>query len=165
MENETWKKIIIDGTETVYEINMNGDIQNKYSKHVLSPNINNNGLVFCNGLIGEKQHSLYIHKLLAECFVPNPNNYDIAYHIDGNKGNNEISNIGWTNRSEAVARGHATKKHTKKVNQYSDAEKTKIIATFDSVMDASEKIGIHKRTISSILTGKANSKKYFLGYA
>ena len=115
--------------------------------------------------VDSKQLSLYIHKLLAEYFVPNPDNLDRAYHIDGDKSNNSLSNIGWTSQSDSVTRGHVTKKHTKKVNQFSDPEKTKLITTFDSVMDASEKLGIHKRTISSILTGKQSSKKYFLGYA
>ncbi len=165
MENEIWKNITIDGKETCYDISSNGEIKNKYSKHILAQNINNNGLFKSSITIGDQKHTLYIHKLLAECFVPNPNNYDKAYHIDGNKANNVSSNIGWTNQSEAITRGNITKKRVKKVNQYSDAEKTKVIATYESVMDASEKIGIHKRTISSILTGKANSKKYFLGYA
>ena len=160
-----WKNIIIDGKDSIYEINSDGEIRNKYSKHNLSQTINIRGFVKSDVTIENKKYSLYIHKLLAEYFVPNPNNFNKAYHIDGDKSNNTLSNIGWTNQSDVVARGHVTKKHGKKVNQYSDPEKTNVIATFDSVIDASEKLGIHKRTISSILTGKQGSKKYILGYA
>lgn len=160
-----WKNIMIDGIESIYEINSNGEIRITYSKYVLAQTVNNRGLLKCDVTIDGKKHSLYIHKLLAEYFVPNPNNFNRAYHIDGDKTNNVLSNIGWTNQSEVITRGHATKKHGKKVNQYSEPEKTNVIATFDSVIDASEKLGIHKRTISSILTGKQGSKKYILGYA
>lgn len=165
MDNQDWKNIIIDEKASIYDINSNGEIRNKHTNHVLAQNANNTGFYKSTILIGQDKHTLYVHKLLAEYFVPNPKNYTIAYHIDGDKSNNKVSNIGWTNRSESVARGHATKKHTKKINQYADADKTQLIATYDSVIEASEKTGVHKRTISSLLTGKIGSKKYFFDYA
>ena len=37
----------------------------------------------------------HIHKLVAEAFIPNPNNYSYVNHIDGNKQNNYIDNLEW----------------------------------------------------------------------
>ncbi|MCF0116886.1 MAG: HNH endonuclease [Bacilli bacterium] len=43
----------------------------------------------------KKQKTLYIHRLIAETFLDNPNNLPEVNHIDENKHNNNINNLEW----------------------------------------------------------------------
>ena len=47
-----------------------------------------------------------IHKLLAETFIENPNNYPVVDHLDGNKINNNLDNLEWCSHSENTKRAY-----------------------------------------------------------
>ena len=50
--------------------------------------------------IDGKSTMKYIHRLVAEAFIPNPHNKATVNHIDGNKMNNCVSNLEWATQSE-----------------------------------------------------------------
>ena len=45
-----------------------------------------------------KKQIKYIHRLVSEAFIPNPNNYKEVNHIDNNSLNNNVNNLEWCNR-------------------------------------------------------------------
>lgn len=46
----------------------------------------------------KKTYCTYIHRLVAQAFIPNPENHYFVYHIDGNPRNNHASNLMWVSR-------------------------------------------------------------------
>jgi hypothetical protein len=52
---------------------------------------------------GQKQYThFYIHRLVANHFISNPQKKKEVNHKDGNKLNNHISNLEWSCRSEQI---------------------------------------------------------------
>lgn len=106
-----WKPVV--GYEGLYEISENGEVKKTYDSknqyqigYILNPSINRNGYLqlwlYKNGI--RKNHN--IHRLVALSFIENTHNKPCINHKDGNKLNNNISNLEWCTYSENNRHAH-----------------------------------------------------------
>lgn len=82
-----------------YRIYSNGQIFTEKNEIYLKPINNGNGYYFVNLWISGVQHSRYIHRLVAEAFIPNTENFKYVDHINRDKSNNSFENLRWTTAS------------------------------------------------------------------
>ena len=64
--------------------------------HLQKTRPNNHG--YLRASINRKDE--YVHRVVAKCFIPNPNGYKEINHLDGIKTNNDVSNLEWCSRSK-----------------------------------------------------------------
>lgn len=98
----------------------------------------------------------FVHRLVAEAFIPNPDNLPEINHKDENPSNNCADNLEWCTHKYNSNYGTRPKriggKHSKKVIMCD--KNNKIIRIFNSVAEASMITGIHGGSISECCNGK-----------
>ena len=114
--------------EGLYEINENGEIRSidrivEYScglsklfkGKIIIPHITDNGYLFVALYKNKKKYQLKVHRLVANTFIPNPNNYPCVNHKDENKLNNSIDNLEWCTISYNNTYGSRIEKQRKTI--------------------------------------------------
>ena len=130
METEFWKVYKIcqsnrySASKRVYEISNLGRI--KKNGIIVAPNENGYGYLKIAGF--------YLHRAVAELFIPNPNNKEEVDHINGIKSDNRACNLRWVTHEENVNNNLTSiKLHNKKRYQkrrgHSETTKQKISAS------------------------------------
>lgn len=90
-----------------YLVYPNGKIWSNYKHDFLVPQDNGTGYMKVLLQIKGKPKNIYVHRLIALLFIPNPSCFSEINHIDGNKKNNTIDNLEWC--TEAENKRHAVK--------------------------------------------------------
>lgn len=90
-----------------------------------------------------------VHRLVAETFIPNPNELPKINHKDENRLNNRADNLEWCTRQYNIDYSKS-----KPVNQIKDG---KVVGQFKSIAYASAETGISRRSINNALRGWSRS--------
>ena len=153
---EGWHNIFIDGKYSGYSISSFGRVQNSKSGKYLKPYINKDGYITVCIFYNGKKYPRYVHRLVAEYFIPNPDKLPQVNHIDEDKENNKVWNLEWVTASENI--NHSKHKLEKEVQQL-DPETGEVINTFKSVMEAARQLGIDNGGIGMVCRGDAKTYK------
>lgn len=68
----------------------------------------NNRYLTVSATINGKQKQFYVHRLLAQAFIPNSLNKPQVNHIDGNASNNDLNNLEWVTARENIQHAYET---------------------------------------------------------
>lgn len=126
--------------------------------------------LFING----KRIKYYVHRLVAETFIPNPDNLPQVNHIDENTKNNNYSNLEWVTskqnanhgtRNAKISEAHLGNKHplARKVEML-DPKTKEVLKTFDTITGACDylKKSNGQSTIARVCRGKQKTAYGYL---
>ena len=116
-----FKKIILDGETTCWSINENGKVRNDETGKFLTGTILHT-YRYINFRWNGKQKNKAVHRLVAETFLPNPENLSYVHHIDGNRLNNKLENLMWATGEEIQSNRQINRGSTIKPIEYYDDE-------------------------------------------
>lgn len=161
--NEIWKPI--RGYEGRYEISNFGNVASLRfargsNRRLLKQSTNTWGYSQVTLSKDKVKKNFTVHRLVAEAFVDNPNNFKQINHIDENKSNNKAENLEWCNSLYNVNYGERTTK-------VSNTLKRPVIATLEdgtteyygSVQEAASALGVSHSAISSAIHKKNRHKR------
>ena len=139
-----------------YLISKNGQVYSTKTNKIREVEINDNGYCRIKLMDGTKQgKKFYIHRLVAEAYIPNPNNYNQVNHKNLDKHDNNVDNLEWCSESMNMQHNANNKpENSKRVIQLDLLDETKIIGTYNSIKEASDKTNINNTSIIHCCSGK-----------
>ena len=109
---EEWRPI--KGYEGLYEVSNTGLVRNVVKGRYLKPGFDKNGYLKCVLSKGGKQRTVYIHRLVATAFIPNPDGLPQVNHRDEDKTRNVVDNLEWCTSKYNVNYGSAQERRVQK---------------------------------------------------
>lgn len=154
---EIWKKI---SDFENYEVSNQGRVRNtnRNNRILKGSNVNGYQRVGLYSSTSGKMKLAFIHRLVAEAFIPNPNYLPQVNHKDEDKQNNCIENLEWCSALDNINYGTRNQKVAEKlghkIGQYN--LNGKLINIFSSMTDANKQTGICLSSICQCVNGKRN---------
>ena len=149
---DMWKSVV--GFES-YKVSKNGEVINKDGK-LLSQFPNKKGYMrvwLNNDEIKAKQ--FFVHRLVAEAFIPNTNALPMINHKDENPSNNSVDNLEWCD--DTYNKRYSQARQVVQYDIYGNQ-----IKCWDTISDINTELGFATTNISKCCKGKIKSSNGFI---
>ena len=159
-----------------YIVNEDGTVYSLFTNKVLKPNIMKTGYHTVELFNDSGSRRLSIHRLVAEAYIPNPAGLPQVNHKDENKANNSVDNLEWCTAKENMNYGTVMARRIKSAEWFYRSERmkelarangkavcrrvmqftkdNKLVACYESIKEASAKLGINASHIGECCMGK-----------
>lgn len=158
---DIWKDV---SENSNYEVSNNGRVRRK-GTNIDKASYDRKGYPIVNLYKNGKESKRAIHRLVAQEFIPNPDNKPEVNHIDGDKHNNHVSNLEWATKKEncrhawdtGLTRPSYGMRGKKNPNGGRKGKPIRIVETgeiFATLKECEEAIGGNNRHINDCLKGR-----------
>lgn len=168
---EVWKDI--KGYEGLYQVSNLGRVKRlnywngfeyKNGEKILKPTNQKNTpgyyrskVKLCNG---KDKRDFKVHRLVATAFIPNPNNYPIINHIDGNPLNNRVDNLEWCTQKHNMQEAINTDNSCKTIHTIDREDLVELLNNNFTYDDIAQMLNIAKGTVFNYIK-RFNIKKIY----
>lgn len=149
---EIWKDVV--GYEGLYQVSNLGRVRSIQKWHgsnerILKFNINSNGYYRVPLYKNKQAKYHFVHRIVAQSFIPACEDKTIVNHKDENPKNNRVENLEWCdfkyNMNYGTLRERQAKKCGKKILQID--KNGNLVKCWDSIREAGRALGLHAGTI------------------
>lgn len=161
MEDEIWKDI--PGYEGRYKISNYGKVWSYFKKDFMSIYIDKDGYSRVALFKDGKQKQLQVHRLVAQTFIPNPDNLPVVRHKVSivNGGDNSVDNLQWgtiqdnaDDRTRDGLHKTAVRKALAKPVYQIDPKTKEIVKRFETITEAAKEVNGDCGPIGEVCKGK-----------
>lgn len=128
---------------------------------IMKISLNYNGYFRVQLSIGNHRKKMYIHRLVAQAFIPNPNNYPMINHMNEIKTDNYVNNLEWCTAKHNVNYGGRAIRFSAKISKPVFKMKGNTILSLYSSATETKRDGYISSLVSACAIGK---RKHHKGY-
>ena len=140
--------------DTKYLITEDGKVWSEYSNKFLAQS-KNDGYPFVH-ISG--YNTMKVHRLVAEVYLENPNNYECINHINNNRSDNRVENLEWCTNQMNKIHSVTQKRHARGVShgnvKLTESDVKEIIRLYElgkKQVDIANVFGLNPRSIYAIV--------------